>query len=64
MILSPEEKKALRRLQADKMMKQKELAQQLGITARTLRLITNNNEPQKVNMKTYQSIAKTIATNY
>jgi len=64
MIISPEEKRALRRLQADRMLKKKELAEQLGITRSTLRNIINNDEPQKVNTRTYQNIAKTIASNY
>lgn len=64
MIISPEEKRALRRLQADKRLKQKELSKQIGIADKTLRLIINNDEPQKVNNKTYQKIMRAIANNY
>jgi len=62
--ISSKEKRALRRLQADKMLTKTELAQQLGLTRKTLGGLLNNNEPQKVKNSTYQKIMRAIAENY
>ena len=63
-MISPTEKRALRRLQADQCLRQGELAKQIGVTDKTLRLIINNDEPQKINNTTYQKIMRAIAENY
>ena len=64
MVITPEEKRALRRVGADRMLCQKDLAKLLGIQRQTVARILNNTEKQEVNRTTYQKIAKLIASNY
>jgi len=60
MIITSKEKRALRTLQADKRLTKTQLADELGITRQTLRHIIDNDEPQRVNSKVYQSIIKLL----
>ena len=64
MIISQTEKKALRRVQADNKLTKEQMAIRVGVSAKTLRLILNNDEPQKINNTTYKKIARCIASNY
>ena len=64
MILTIEQKRALRRLQADKMLKQKELSEKLGLNPKTLGNILNSDLPQKVSRKTYEKVVQAICENF
>lgn len=62
--LTPEMKKALRRLQADKFMTKKDLAKVLGVTEKTAQSLTRDNKPQEVKNKVFNAVASAIAENY
>jgi len=62
--LSLEEIRALRRYQADNRFTKEQLAKALGLGRSTILVITNSDQPIKVNTKTYQAIARAIASNY
>lgn len=64
MTLSLEEIRALRRYQADNRFTKEQLAKALGLGRSTILVITNSDQPIKVNTKTYQAIARAIASNY
>jgi len=64
MTISPQQKRALRRVGADRRLTKTQLANELGITRMTLRLIINNDEPQEIRSATYQKIADLIAEHY
>ena len=63
-ILTPEMKKALRRVQADKLMTKKDLAKVLGVTEKTAQSLTRDNEPQEVKNKVFNAVVSVIAENY
>lgn len=62
--LTPEMKKALRRLKADKLMNNKQLAKQIGISESTAAYLTRDNEPQEVKNKVFNAVVSAIAENY
>lgn len=62
--LTPEMKKALRHLQADKFMTKKDLAKVLGVTEKTAQSLTRDNKPQEVKNKVFNAVASAIAENY
>lgn len=62
--LTSEMKKALRRVQADKLMTKKDLAQVLGVTEKTAQSLTRDNEPQEVKNKVFNAVVSVIAENY
>lgn len=62
--LTSEMKKALRRVQADKLMTKKELAKVLGVTEKTAQSLTRDNEPQEVKNKVFKAVVSAIAENY
>ncbi|KST93734.1 hypothetical protein ABQ274_09820 [Lactococcus lactis] len=62
-LLTPEMKKALRRVQADKLMTKKELAKALGVTEKTAQSLTRDNEPQEVKNKVFNAVVSAIAEN-
>ena len=62
--LTPEMKKALRRLQADKFMTKKDLAEVLGVAEKTAQSLTRDNEPQEVKNKVFNAVVSIIAENY
>jgi hypothetical protein len=63
-LLTPEMKKALRRVQADRFMTKKELAKVLGVTEKTAQSLTRDNEPQEVKNKVFNAVVSAIAENY
>ena len=62
--LTPEMKKALRRVQADKLMTKKDLAKVLGVTEKTAQSLTRDNKPQEVKNKVFNAVVSVIAENY
>ncbi|EHE92384.1 hypothetical protein EFO20_11395 [Lactococcus lactis] len=56
-------KKALRRVQADKLMTKKDLAKVLGVTEKTAQSLTRDNEPQEVKNKVFNAVVSAIAEN-
>lgn len=62
--LTPEMKKALRRVQADKFMTKKDLAKVLGVTEKTAQSLTRDNESQEVKNKVFKAVVSVIAENY
>lgn len=62
--LTPEMKKALRRVQADKLMTKKDLAKYIGVSESTAKSITRDNEPQEVKTKIFNAVVSVIAENY
>lgn len=62
-LLTPEMKKALRRVQADKLMTKKDLAKVLGVTEKTAQSLTRDNEPQEVKNKVFNAVVSAIAEN-
>lgn len=62
--LTPEMKKALRRMQADNLMTKKELAKVLGVTEKTAQSLTRDNDPQNVKTKVFNAVVSAIAKNY
>ncbi|WP_251422175.1 MULTISPECIES: hypothetical protein [Lactococcus] len=62
--LTPEMKRALRRVQADKFMTKKDLANVLGVTEKTAQSLTRDNEPQEVKNKVFTAVVSVIAENY
>jgi hypothetical protein len=63
-LLTPEMKKALRRLKVDKLMNNKQLARQIGISESTVAYLTRDNEPQNVKTKVFNAVVSAIAENY
>lgn len=63
-LLTPEMKKALRRVQADKLLTKKELAKVLGVTEKTAQSLTRDNESQEVKNKVFNAVVSVIAENY
>ena len=61
--LTPEMKKALRRVQADRLMTKKELAKVLGGTEKTAQSLTRDNKPQEVKNKVFNAVVSAIAEN-
>ncbi|MGM7415643.1 hypothetical protein [Lactococcus lactis] len=61
--LTPEMKKALRRVQADRLMTKKELAKVLGVTEKTAQSLTRDNKPQEVKNKVFNAVVSAIAEN-
>ncbi|MCT0038297.1 hypothetical protein EFO38_11275 [Lactococcus lactis] len=57
-------KKALRRVQADKLMTKKDLAKVLGVTEKTAQSLTRDNEPQEMKNKVFNAVVSVIAENY
>ncbi|HAP14794.1 MAG TPA: hypothetical protein DCZ00_06190 [Lactococcus sp.] len=57
-------KRALRRVQADKFMTKKDLANVLGVTEKTAQSLTRDNEPQEVKNKVFTAVVSVIAENY
>ncbi|NHI76900.1 hypothetical protein ET012_02550 [Lactococcus petauri] len=57
-------KKALRRVQADKLMTKKDLAKVLGVTEKTAQSLTRDNESQAVKNKVFNAVVSVIAENY
>ena len=62
-LLTPEMKKALRRVQADKLLNKKELAKYIGVSENTAKSITKDNEPQNVKNKVFNAVVSAIAEN-
>lgn len=62
--LTPEMKKALRRVQADKLMTKKQLAQYIGVSESTAIYLTRDNKPQEVKNKVFNAVTSAIAENY
>lgn len=62
-LLTPEMKKALRRVQADKLMTKKDLAKVSGVTEKTAQSLTRDNEPQEVKNKVFNAVVSAIAEN-
>ncbi|WP_242359734.1 hypothetical protein [Lactococcus petauri] len=62
--LTPEMKKALRRMQADNLMTKKELAKVLGVTEKTAQSLTRDNNPQNVKTKVFNAVVSAIVKNY
>ena len=62
-LLTPEMKKALRRVQADKLLNKKDLAKYIGVSESTAKSITKNNEPQNVKNKVFNAVVSAIAEN-
>ena len=62
-LLTPEMKKALRRVQADKLLNKKELAKYIGVSESTAKSITKDNEPQNVKNKVFNAVVSAIAEN-
>lgn len=64
MILTSENKRALRRVKADRMLNNVQLAQELGVARETLQRIINNPGAENVRPTTYQKIMQFITENY
>ncbi|BBC75082.1 putative bacteriophage bIL310 repressor [Lactococcus cremoris] len=62
-LLTPEMKKALRRVQADKLLNKKDLAKYIGVSESTAKSITKDNEPQNVKNKVFNAVVSAIAEN-
>ena len=62
-LLTPEMKKALRRVQADKLLTKKDLAKVVGVTEKTAQSLTRDNEPQEVKNKVFNAVVSAIAEN-
>lgn len=62
-LLTPEMKKALRRVQADKLLNKKDLAKYIGVSESTAKSITKDNEPQNVKNKVFNAVVSAIAKN-
>lgn len=62
--LTSEMKKALRRVQADKLLTKKDLAKVLGVTEKTAQSLTRDNKPQEVKNKVFNAVVSAIAENY
>ncbi|CDI48019.1 putative bacteriophage bIL310 repressor [Lactococcus lactis subsp. lactis Dephy 1] len=62
-LLTPEMKKALRRVQADKLLNKKDLAKYIGVSESTAKSITKDNEPQNVKNKVFNAVVSAIADN-
>ena len=63
-LLTPEMKKALRRLQADELMTKKELAKHLGVSESTAKTLTKDKEPLIVKTKVFNAVISAIAESY
>ena len=62
-LLTPEMKRALRRVQADKLLNKKDLAKYIGVSESTAKSITKDNEPQNVKNKVFNAVVSAIAEN-
>ena len=62
-LLTPEMKKALRRVQADKFLTKKQLAEYIGVSESTAIYLTKDNEPQNVKNKVFNAVVSAIAEN-
>ena len=62
-LLTPEMKKALRRVQADKFLTKKQLAEYIGVSESTAIYLTKDNEPQNVKNKVFYAVVSAIAEN-
>ena len=62
-LLTPEMKKALRRVQADKLLNKKDLAKYIGVSESTAIYLTKDNEPQNVKNKVFNAVVSVIAEN-
>ncbi len=63
-LLTPEMRKALRRVQADEMMTKKDLAKRLGVSEKTAQTLTKDKEPLNVKNKVFNAVVSAIAENY
>lgn len=63
-LLTPEMKKALRRVQADKLLNKKQFARYIGVSENTMKSLTKDNEPQEVKNKVFNAVVSVIAENY
>ncbi|WP_332400552.1 MULTISPECIES: hypothetical protein [Streptococcaceae] len=63
-LLTPEMKKALRRLQADELMTKKDLAKYLGVSESTAKTLTKDKEPLNVKTKVFNAVVSAIAESY
>lgn len=63
MLLTENQKRALRRVQADKLMNKRQLAEHLGLSHKTVEYLTKDNEPQNVQKATYEKISAFLAEN-
>lgn len=64
MQLSTNEKRSLRRLQADLMLNKKQLADYVGLSVKTVEYLTKDEAPQEVKLTTYKKIMTAINNNY
>ena len=63
-LLTPEMKKALRRLQADELMTKKDLAKYLGVSESTAKTLTKDKEPLNVKTKVFNAVISAISESY
>lgn len=63
-LLTPEMRKALRRVQADEMMTKKDLAKRLGVSEKTAQTLTKDKKPLNVKNKVFNAVVSAIAENY
>lgn len=63
-LITPEMKKALRRLQADELMTKKDLAKYLGVSESTAKTLTKDKEPLSVKNKVFNAVISAIAESY
>lgn len=63
-LLQPETKRALRRLQADKLMTKKQLAEYIGVSEQTAQTLTKNDEPYNVKMTVYEKVMTALSKSY
>lgn len=63
-LLTPEMRKALRRMQADELMTKKDLATRLGVSEKTAQTLTKDKEPLNVKTKVFNAVVSAIVESY
>lgn len=63
-LLTPEMRKALRRMQADELMTKRDLASRLGVSEKTAQTLTKDKEPLNVKTKVFNAVISAISENY
>ncbi|MGO2799601.1 MAG: hypothetical protein ACTIAW_11040 [Lactococcus lactis] len=63
-LLTPEMRKALRRMQADELMTKRDLASRLGVSEKTAQTLTKDKEPLNVKTKVFNAVISAISESY
>lgn len=64
MLLTKENKRALKRIKGEQVLTYQELAEAVGVHSNTIRKIIKNTEAEEVKSKTFQAISQFISKNY